>query len=83
MTEPPRRRIGDRLEEALEHRADVEGEIARGEADKPSRRSLVSTLAWLGVTGTWASSCAAQKASRTRAGRGVAPTAASAASSDA
>ena len=51
MTEPPRRRIGDRLEQALDHRADVEGEIARGEAGKPSRRSLVSTLAWLGVTG--------------------------------
>ena len=34
-----------------------------------------------GVTGTWARSCAAQKASSTSAGRGVEPTAASAASS--
>ena len=29
--EPPRRRVGDRLEKAIEHHADVEAELARGE----------------------------------------------------
>src|SRR5215203_7080821 len=47
----PPRRIGDRLEAALEHRADLEGEIARGEAARPSRRRIVRTLAWVGLTG--------------------------------
>ena len=42
--------MGDRLETALEHRADVEGEIARGEAAQPSRHRLVRTLVWLSVT---------------------------------
>jgi uncharacterized protein (TIRG00374 family) len=46
----PHGRLGDRLEVALEHRADVAGEIARGEARRPSRRGLLRTLAWLAVT---------------------------------
>jgi uncharacterized protein (TIRG00374 family) len=45
-----RERLGDRLEGALDHRTDVEGEIARGEAAQPSRHRLVRTLAWLAVT---------------------------------
>jgi uncharacterized protein (TIRG00374 family) len=44
------RRLGDRVEEALEHRADVAGEIERGEAEQPSRRGIIRTLVWLGIT---------------------------------
>ena len=47
----PARHLGDRLEDALEHRADVEGEIARGEASQPPRHRLVRTLVWLTITG--------------------------------
>jgi uncharacterized protein (TIRG00374 family) len=52
----PRRRVGDRLEEALEHRADVAGELARGEREleaEPARRSasLRRTIFWLAVSG--------------------------------
>ena len=43
--------VADRLEQALEHRTDVEGEIARGEEQRPSRRRLARTVAWLAVTG--------------------------------
>jgi uncharacterized protein (TIRG00374 family) len=48
---PPPRRIGDRLEEALEHRADVEGEIERGAAEQPPRRALVRTIVQLAICG--------------------------------
>jgi uncharacterized protein (TIRG00374 family) len=44
------RRLGDRVEEALERRADVAGEIERGEAEQPSRRAILRTLVWLGIT---------------------------------
>src|SRR6185503_7528643 len=43
-------RLGDRLEGALEQRADVEGEITRGEAAQPVRRRLVRTAVWLSIT---------------------------------
>jgi uncharacterized protein (TIRG00374 family) len=46
-----RRHLGDRIEDALEQRADLEGELARGDAAQPSRYRLVRTLAWLSVTG--------------------------------
>jgi putative heme transporter len=42
--------LGDRIEGALEQRADVEGELARGEATQPSRARIVRTLAWLSLT---------------------------------
>src|SRR4051794_1085922 len=45
------RRVGDRLEAALEQRADLSAEIERGEAERPPRRKLVTTLFWLGLTG--------------------------------
>jgi uncharacterized protein (TIRG00374 family) len=50
---PERERIGDRLEHAIQERADVEGEIARGEAEARSRppRRLRRTIFWLAVTG--------------------------------
>jgi uncharacterized protein (TIRG00374 family) len=44
-------KLGDRLETALEHRADVEGEIERGEAARPMRATIVRSVFWLGVTG--------------------------------
>jgi uncharacterized protein (TIRG00374 family) len=52
----PRRRVGDRLEEAIEHRADVAGELARGERAleaEPARRGagLRRTIFWLVVSG--------------------------------
>ena len=54
--EPPRRRVGDRLEQAIEHRADVAGEIARGEQAleaEPARGrgALRRTIFWLAVSG--------------------------------
>jgi len=48
---PPPRRLGDRLEQALDHRADVEGEIERGAAEQPARPALVRTLVMLAVCG--------------------------------
>lgn len=45
-----KRRIGDRIEQAVGQHADVEHEIERGEAEQPAGRSLRRTLAWLGVT---------------------------------
>src|SRR5688500_149879 len=48
---PERRPVGDRIEEALEHRADVEGEIARGEVSQPTRRRVVRTAFWLAICG--------------------------------
>ena len=52
----PRRRVGDRLEEAIEHRADVPGELARGERAleaEPAKRgaALRRTIFWLVVSG--------------------------------
>lgn len=44
-------RLADRLEEALEHHADVEGEITRGEARSPARRTVIRTGIWLTITG--------------------------------
>ena len=44
-------RVGDRLERAIEQRADVEGEIERGAAEQRPRSSLKRTLFWLVVTG--------------------------------
>jgi uncharacterized protein (TIRG00374 family) len=48
---PPPRRLGDRLEQALEHRADVEGEIERGAAEAPARPSLIRTIVKLAICG--------------------------------
>ena len=48
---PPPRRLGDRLEEALEHRADVEGEIERGAAKAPVRAALLRTVVKLAICG--------------------------------
>jgi putative heme transporter len=43
--------LGDRVERAIEQRADVEREIERGEAERRPRSSLKRTLFWLVVTG--------------------------------
>jgi uncharacterized protein (TIRG00374 family) len=53
--DPPARRVGDRLERAIEHRADVPAELARGEREleaEPERRagSLRRTIFWLAVS---------------------------------
>src|SRR3954467_11287318 len=53
--EVPGPRVGDRLERAIEHRADVPAELARGErelAADPARRtgSLRRTIFWLAVS---------------------------------
>ena len=53
--DPRRRRVGDRLEEAIEHRADVPGELARGEREleaEPAKGhgSLRRTIFWLAVS---------------------------------
>jgi len=49
---PPRDSIGDRLERELAQRMDVEGQLARGEAQGVhTRRSLRSNLLWLAITG--------------------------------
>jgi uncharacterized protein (TIRG00374 family) len=45
------RHVGDRIEGALEHRVDVEGELERGKAAQPSRQRLIRMLGWLSVTG--------------------------------
>ena len=44
-------RVGDRLEHAIESRADVAEEIERGERTQPPRRSLRRTAFWLALTG--------------------------------
>ncbi len=54
--EPPRRGVGDRLEEAIGHRADVPGELERGERaleaePAKGRGSLRRTIFWLAVSG--------------------------------
>jgi uncharacterized protein (TIRG00374 family) len=47
-----RARIGDRVEHAIEARADLEHEIAREEVEAPTRgRRLTRTAIWLGITG--------------------------------
>jgi uncharacterized protein (TIRG00374 family) len=43
--------VGDRVEHAIEERADVAHEIERGEAEQPARKKLVRTAFWLAVTG--------------------------------
>jgi putative heme transporter len=47
----PKERIGDRVERAIEDRADVERVIERGEAQEPPRRALLRRSIWLVVTG--------------------------------
>jgi len=45
-------RLGDRVEHAIEERADAERQIARGEAEAPARRpNVVRTAVWLAITG--------------------------------
>src|SRR4051794_28812820 len=44
------RRLGDRVEEAIERRTDVAQEIAEGEASPPPRRRLIKRGIWLAVT---------------------------------
>src|SRR4051794_968803 len=46
-----RERLGDRVEHAIEARADVEHEIVRGEQERPPRYKLVRTGIWLALTG--------------------------------
>jgi uncharacterized protein (TIRG00374 family) len=48
---PPRPRLGDRIEDTLEHRVDVAGEIARGDRLRPTRRAVISTVIRLGLCG--------------------------------
>jgi uncharacterized protein (TIRG00374 family) len=43
-------RVGDRLERAIEDRADVERTIERGQAQAPPRRGLLRRAVWLGIT---------------------------------
>ena len=43
--------IGDRVEHAIEERADLEHEIQRGEAATPGRNRIVRSIFWLAVTG--------------------------------
>src|SRR4051794_29226715 len=55
QAEVPGPRVGDRLERAIEHRADVPAELARGEREleaDPERRtgSLRRTIFWLAVS---------------------------------
>jgi uncharacterized protein (TIRG00374 family) len=55
--EAPRERLGDRLEQAIEHHADLPGAVARGEqeldaAPAQARRSAIKrTLFWLAISG--------------------------------
>ena len=50
MTVAPRARVGDRVERAIEDRADVEHVIERGEAQPTPRRRLVRRAIWLAIT---------------------------------
>jgi putative heme transporter len=50
MSVAPRPRVGDRVERAIEDRADVEHVIERGEAERTPRRKLVQRAIWLGIT---------------------------------
>jgi uncharacterized protein (TIRG00374 family) len=52
--EAPRARVGERLEQAIEHHADVAGEVARGELELEARerkgQNWRRTAFWLGVS---------------------------------
>jgi hypothetical protein len=53
--DPPRRRVGDRLEAAIEHHADVPAELARGERELEQeaakrRGALRRTIFWLVIS---------------------------------
>ena len=50
MTVASRARVGDRVERAIEDRADVEQVIERGEAQPTSRKRLVRRAIWLAIT---------------------------------
>jgi uncharacterized protein (TIRG00374 family) len=50
MTAATRARVGDRVERAIEDRADVEHVIERGEAEQAPRSSLLRRVVWLGIT---------------------------------
>ena len=50
MTVAPRARVGDRVERAIEDRADVEHVIERGEAEKTPRGTILRRAIWLGIT---------------------------------
>jgi len=50
MTVASRARVGDRVERAIEDRADVEQVIERGEAHPTPRRRLVRRAIWLAIT---------------------------------
>ena len=50
MTAASRTRVGDRVERAIEDRADVEQVIERGEAQQTPRRRLVQRAIWLTIT---------------------------------
>jgi uncharacterized protein (TIRG00374 family) len=43
--------VGDRVERAIEHRADVAGEIERAEEAPPAPGRLRRTIVWLAITG--------------------------------
>ena len=49
MAELPIDTVGDRIERAIERKADTAGEIQRGERQKPHR--LRRNIIWLGITG--------------------------------
>ena len=44
-------RVGDRVERAIEQRADVAEEIERGERTRPARAVVARTAFWLALTG--------------------------------
>jgi uncharacterized protein (TIRG00374 family) len=46
----PASSVGDRLERAVEHRTELEQDIARGATTEPERRHLVRTAVWLALT---------------------------------
>jgi hypothetical protein len=50
MTVASRARVGDRVERAIEDRADVEQVIERGEAHPTPRRRLVHRAIWMAIT---------------------------------
>jgi uncharacterized protein (TIRG00374 family) len=50
MSAASRERVGDRVERAIEDRADVEHVIERGEAEKTTRGTIVRRAIWLGIT---------------------------------
>lgn len=50
MVDAPANSLGDRVERAIERRADTAGEIERGEREKPQPNRLRRNIIWLGVT---------------------------------